>query len=89
MDKFGIFNLIGSLQDFYKTHGKNFFGTSESQNATESPPKSNQETPTKSTPANTTNTTLPPKPLQQSMLNTINSHDQFIRRVKTNAFKKD
>ncbi|MBO5714385.1 MAG: hypothetical protein J6R83_03060 [Clostridia bacterium] len=68
MDKFGVFNLIGSLLNKFSA-----------QNPDTSPQKevSNQQ------PTNQTQPTfVTQKPLQADMLNTMASHDNFIKRVK-------
>ncbi|MBR1983443.1 MAG: hypothetical protein IKA12_02020 [Clostridia bacterium] len=68
MDKFGVFNLLSSLLS--KSQQEN----SSSTNIV--------------TPDDTQNTKQPPKhldpplPLQASMINTMTSHDEFIKRVK-------
>lgn len=93
MDKFGIFKLIGSLADFYKTHGYNFFSNNQNSknlqkkeqnsvvltdNASQNPRQPH---------AQTTPNVLP-KPLQENMIKIMNGHDEFIKRV-TSSVKKN
>ncbi len=75
MDKFGIFNLINSFFNFYE---KNKSGADE-KNVEETPSLfSNVSAPA----PQTEKKKKPAPPLQSTMLYTMNSHDQFIRRVK-------
>ncbi len=87
MDKFGIFKLLNSFFNFYEQNKG--VSASETPNAPainlanllgEKPqPSATQSAPTRSA----------PPPLQSSMLSTINSHDEFVKRVKTkNSTKK-
>ena len=90
MDKFGIFNLLNSFfslnpqnneqsstsnngvglaSSLISSIGKNFLQQSTSPNKTE--PKAVEESPKQNVPL----------PLQQNMLLTINSHDEFVKRV--------
>lgn len=94
MDKFGIFKLLNSFFDFYKSE----------ERKKEAPVRA--ETPSLDTPSERPNLLeglfkgfnnaqpqqnnlsqkekIPvPAPLQVSMLNTIHSHDAFINRVKS------
>ena len=68
MDKFGVFNLLSSLLS--KSQQEN----SSSANLVASDSSKNTEQPPK--PLD------PPLPLQASMINTMTSHDEFIKRVK-------
>ena len=68
MDKFGIFNLLGSLLN------KN------SQENTPSAPIFTTNDTLK--PERNTKNLTPPLPLQSSMINTMTNHDEFIKRVK-------
>ncbi len=91
MDKFGIFNLLNSF--FPLTNQKNQESTAENSASSfasnlvsslgktlfsqTSAPQKNQPNTEKENPNQ-----LPPLPLQQNMLLTINSHDEFVKRVK-------
>ena len=87
MDKFGIFNLLNSFFSFNKAES----GQSENNAnqpadllgnllSTFSNNKSSENKPEK-TPLSS------PMPLQNSMLSTINSHDQIVKRVRENSAK--
>ena len=75
MDKLGIFKLLNSLYNFYQSNlkDKNAKKDVESSNGVDSSPittKQNEVEEKKQT------------PIQGKMLNTLNNHDQFVRRVK-------
>ena len=86
MDKFGIFKLLNSFFNFYEQNKGNF-------NSNSSPVKTDTPNPLNSI-LNSINNKIQqeqPKqekitqqaiPLQSSMLSTMNSHDEFIKRVK-------
>lgn len=87
MDKFGIFNLLSSLSNL------------NGQKSTQENSEKNQSAWDKILSAltqnvNTQNTDkkqdTPPafKPLQSSMLSTMTSHDEFVKRVKQNNSEK-
>ena len=92
MDKFGIFNLIGSLltpkQDAATPNqvGGNASNTplstiiSALSNQKSQPAHTDGATPPP--PSKEPKTVVKPTPLQSSMLGTIKSHDEFIKRVK-------
>ncbi len=85
MDKFGIFNLLS-----------NFMGQNSSpQTDTINNPDKKSDFLSSLFSNLTANNTPPPqkqsqplRPLQSSMLSTINSHDKFIERVNRNNKKK-
>ena len=85
MDKFGIFNILNSLLG-----SKN---TSDSFNKEQSSGLNSllgALTPTPNqTPPQEKNTSTPPLPLQESMISTMNRHDEFIKRVKNKNKIKD
>ena len=78
MDKFGIFNLLNSFFDFYSKNKQNF----PTQNQSSAIPSQNK------------NENLSPKnppsliPLQSSMIKTMNSHDELVKRVMQNQKNK-
>lgn len=79
MDKFGIFNVLNSLLSGF---GKDDISEESSSDAN----SAGQNNPQNKKPANPdiqgkTQKTLSP-PLQSSMLNVLNSHDAFIKRVR-------
>ena len=75
MDKFGIFSLLNSFSSLLNK------GTTENSNANET--ISSAET------KNETNLDVPFAPLQAQMVQTITSHDEFVKRVmKNNARNK-
>lgn len=92
MDKFGIFKLLNSFLNFYEQNKTSSNAQppeqKNEQNATKTDNFSdllsgifkNQSTPT-TTPTPTKKSFAP---LQSSMLYTMNSHDEFIKRVKQN-----
>lgn len=67
MDKFGVFKLLSSLFE-----GNKSVDPVENFNF-------GQEKPAEQKPASTINT---PHPLQSGMINTMTSHDSFVKRVK-------
>ncbi len=90
MDKFGIFNLLNSFfplnsqknenptansttsglaNNLLSSLGKNLLSSNSWQNSEQVKPKENQKQ-------------AVPLPLQKSMLLTINSHDEIVKRVK-------
>ena len=83
MDKFGIFKLLGSFMDY--------FGKVKPNNDTQNPSENknvldnllgifNKQN---NTPSPSENKKIPvAKPLQSSMLSTMNNHDNFVKRVK-------
>jgi len=88
MDKFGIFKLLNS-----------FFSLNDDKNTSSSPDKKNPEDAlsailsslsnknTDTTPAKPSAPTTPERktvPLQKNMISVMNSHDEFIKRVKRN-----
>lgn len=89
MDKFGIFNLLNS----FLSQNPSSSSEDTSASATESNPLGNlisglltpstqKSNPTK--PSEKQPTSKKPLPLQSSMLYTMNSHDEFIKRVAKN-----
>jgi len=67
MDKFGIFNIISTLSNvLMNNNGKK-----------ETPPEEKELSAIKNAGKNTGSST----PLQSSMLNTMKSHDEFVKRV--------
>lgn len=93
MDKFGIFKLLNS-----------FLAPPEQQSTPNPDKKdqpnnllndlisslNNSQTPNSTTPDKPLEEkkNIPLRPLQSSMLSTMSSHDEFIKRVKTNAAKR-
>ena len=90
MDKFGIFNLLNSFfplnsqknenstvnsnasglaNSLISSLGKNLFSSTSMQNGEQAKTNENQKQ-------------TVPLPLQKNMLLTINSHDEFVKRVK-------
>ena len=90
MDKFGIFKLLNSflsangtetpIGDTAKSGADNIINTLLNSLKTSGASTSSQNSADKSVAKNPTPQTI--KPLQQSMLSTMNSHEQFIKRVK-------
>ena len=84
MDKFGIFNILNSLL------------SSKSDNTAQNPPTSTDANNLLSSLLSPKKQEEPPKkpqptsfaPIQSSMLSTMNSHDEFIKRVMTKNDKK-
>ncbi len=90
MDKFGIFNLLNSFLNANSAQEKNTDQENDTKNDTFgsilSAIKNNLNTNNSSPSQPKTNPapsqSQPIKPLQRSMLSTMTSHDQFIKRVK-------
>mgnify|MGYP003292175421 CR=1 FL=1 len=97
MDKFGIFNLINSFLNFSNANqGENSPSTSfEKQPSSNnilsaltelinknSTASGTSQTPPSPAPKNQKEVSAPPLPLQSQMLSTMNSHDDFVKRVK-------
>ena len=95
MDKFGIFKLLNSFfnlngdntanitNESETTSTKNDFNLSNFLNAFNTASDNTQPaTDTKQTAVNHKERILPP--LQSSMLKTMTSHDEFVKRVKKN-----
>ena len=82
MDKFGIFNLLSSFFNFYQQNKQSQDGSSEQfnfVNALSSLGKTQDTTTQKEQNTQPKNNHIP---LQASMLATMTSHDQFVKRVK-------
>ena len=90
MDKFGIFKLLNSFFNYYGQKTQD--STNQKQDSNEQNSnlfsglvnalnKNNLAEPS-SMDKNATKNSTPPHPLQMDMLNTMNSHDAFIKRVK-------
>ena len=81
MDKFGIFNLLSALSSL---NGQN----SQQETGEKTQPVLDKILTALTQNINTKNTdppqAVPPafKPLQSSMLSTMTSHDEFVKRVK-------
>ena len=94
MDKFGVFNLLNSFLNFSNSNKENFNSAPDKDNAdgvknilstitdilNKNAGKNNA--PSTPTPQKMATTNTPPIPLQSKMLSTMNSHDDFIKRVK-------
>lgn len=81
MDKFGIFSLLNSLLNTNKPssdNGGELNKTTSDTSAVISNLLGSLTKPKESTPKNIN---TPPFPLQQNMLGTMNSHDEFVKRV--------
>lgn len=82
MDKFGIFNLLNSFFSLGKNgngqNSENSTATNDLLNNLLSSFSNNKKSEIKSE----KNVSAPPMPLQNSMLSTINSHDQIVKRVR-------
>lgn len=79
MDKFGIFKLLNSFYNFYEKNKTDAFTV---KNQSEKPPV-NSGSPSSGN-DNTAKTATPVAnrtPLQRSMLSTMTSHDDFVKRV--------
>ncbi len=100
MDKFGIFNLLNSFLNFSNSTGTEKETSPTPQNAQKSGNilstltellnknalgNSSQNTPA---PAKNIQAETPPLPLQSQMISTMNSHDDFIKRVKDKNARK-
>ena len=83
MDKFGIFKLLNSFFNFYEQSKENSTDNSPPFNVENlfSSLKDNQQKSTENTPSVDREKT-PLAPLQSSMLYTMSSHDEFVKRVK-------
>ncbi len=88
MDKFGIFKLLNSFLGAYEQNKSNFDTSNAQKNGSQKNPLSDILTAlsNKSTQSNQDIAKPTPQktsvPLQSSMLSTMNSHDEFIKRVK-------
>lgn len=87
MDKFGILKLLNSFFDFYRQKSSDLNSKEQKQDGQNADLFSNllnNLSQKKEVPQNKqeTNVSTAPHPLQADMLNTINSHDAFINRVK-------
>lgn len=69
MDKFGIFNVLSSLANLYEK--------SKSQENSDSSKQSQRESP--EVKPSTQKASF--APLQNNMINTMSSHDEFVKRV--------
>ncbi len=76
MDKFGIFKLLSSLFDFYNKN-PSAFSTKKDDSI---PPQPSAEV--KASPQKEGILKDEFLPLQQNMLSTMKTHDDFVRRVK-------
>ena len=93
MDKFGIFKLLNSFFNLYGQKNQENPQTTNSDGEPQSNPLLsilnglNNKTPQNSGANNTTNNNAkktenkPFLPLQENMLSTMNSHDEFVKRV--------
>ncbi len=82
MDKFGIFNLLNSFFSLGKSENEKTNDTPTSTNDLLSNLFSSITNSKKPENKNEKTVSAPPMPLQNSMLSTINSHDQIVKRVK-------
>ena len=82
MDKFGIFNLLNSFFSMAKTENGQSENNSNSSNDLLGNLLSSLSSPKKPENANQKPAVSSPLPLQNSMISTINSHDQIVKRVK-------
>ena len=89
MDKFGIFNLLSSFFNFYQQNKQSTENNNEQfnfANALSSLGKNQDVTTQKEQNIAPKNSSIP---LQASMLATMASHDQFVKRVKEkNGYQK-
>ena len=88
MNKFGIFNLLNS---FFQLTPQQNSSTSENSNASPDLLSSLISSLTKPPEQKNAPSKIEPKPflpLQQSMLSTISSHDEFVKRVKEKELQK-
>ncbi|MBO7344680.1 MAG: hypothetical protein J6U92_01935 [Clostridia bacterium] len=103
MDKFGIFNLINSFLNFSNANqtetnsattlekqpsSNNILSTLTELINKNSGANGTSQTPPTSTPKSQKETLKAPLPLQSQMLSTMNSHDDFIKRVKEKNARK-
>lgn len=83
MDKFGVFNLLNSL---FALNGKNSATTNQNQQSFNLDKLLNSLLPKKEQNSSQETTKQPEikqfAPLQASMLATMHSHEQFVKRVK-------
>ena len=80
MDKFGIFKLLGSFLESYKALGEN--SNADLQKKDNPLSKILSSFTQKPNPAPTpTPAQAVPLPLQSGMINTMKSHDEFVKRV--------
>jgi hypothetical protein len=92
MDKFGIFNLLGSLLNQNSTQNQQNVGNSNNQKtdllSSLSSLFSNKLAENSTTTPETKKEVRPifssPPPLQYKMIHTMTSHDEFVKRVKKN-----
>lgn len=75
MDKFGIFNLLNSFLDFYKSNS----AQNSTQTAKESPPFTQQKK------AEKDNENVSPPSLSSQLLSISQKHDEHVKRVKKSA----
>ena len=94
MDKFGIFNLLNSLINLNGSKTtettsssnelsptlQNFITALKGNNSMDTASVNNQSSKSNTPPP----ATMSKPPLQSAMLSTMRSHDEFIKRVKTN-----
>ena len=78
VDKFGIFKLINSFYNFYQENKDSFPKPTPQDKPPAKPDNHTTKTPE-------TATKKPFNPLQSSMINTMNSHDNFVKRVLTQS----
>ncbi len=93
MDKFGIFNLLNSFLNFSNNDTQNKTAQTDNNSDKNSPsfkdllsvlsPSLNNEN-KEQHPIKKDGKKLSSPPLQLGMLNTLKSHDDFIKRVKQN-----
>ncbi|MBQ9756177.1 MAG: hypothetical protein IJV99_01095 [Clostridia bacterium] len=83
MDKFGIFKLLNSFFNYYEQN-KNQTATPQSENKFDFSSLLSNVLPKDTPQKPPTSSQKSFAPLQSSMLSTMNSHDQFIKRVKQN-----
>ena len=95
MDKFGIFNLLNSFLNFNNAKNEQNPKNENSNTASETQPLAQglanlfsslngnpNAQKTTSQPQQAQQPKPPVMPLQNSMLSTMNSHDEFVKRVK-------
>ncbi len=87
MDKFGIFNLLNSFFSLGKTENGQTENNSPQSAELLSNFLSSFAGNKKVDNDNKKDCLAPPLPLQNSMISTINSHDQIVKRVKENSAK--
>ncbi len=79
MDKFGIFKLLNSFLDFYGKNSNQGSSPLSSLFKGFSSPKERENV--QSAPQNDLKQKKENAPLQQQMLSTMRSHDNFVKRV--------